>query len=193
MNRLRLELVYQLRYGLPCWLVLLVTGWMPDVGPAIRLRGLLASFFLPGRPAKLRLGRDVTLLSVNRLRIGTNVYIAKGSWLNAVGGLTLEDEVILGPYVVMSSNNHGFRDGSAQRGGAHPAPIKVGFGSWLAAHCVITGGVSLGRGNLVAANSVVTRDTPDNVVVAGVPAQPVKPRKDNPSELHSKHDIGVAR
>lgn len=189
MNRIVSELKYQLRFGLPVWLLTLLTTWLPDTGPTIRLRGFLISLFLPGRPKRLLLGRDVTLLSINRLIIGRSVYIAKGSWLNAIGGIQIDDEVIIAPYVVMSSNNHGFKDGSVSRGGAHPAPIRIGFGTWLAAHSVVAAGVTVGRGNLVAANSVVAKNTPDNVLMAGVPAVVVKDRVDNPSQITSKHDI----
>ena len=189
MNRLVKEIKYQVRYGVPIWFVMLLCSVLPDVSPSIRLRGWLVSIFLPNRPKGLTLGRDVTLLSVNRLFIGDSVYLAKGCWINAIGLIHIEDEVMLAPYTVMSSNNHGFKDGSVKRGGAHPSPIRIGFGTWLAAHVVVGAGVSVGKGNLVAANSVVTKDTPDDVVVAGVPAVVLKKRIDNPSSLMSKHDI----
>lgn len=192
MDKFMREIKYQVIYALPIWFFTIVFGWLPDVGPIIRLRGWVISLFLPGRPKKLLLGRDVTLLSIDRLRLGDFVYIAKGCWLNAIGGLVLEDEVVLAPYVVISSNNHGFKNGSVQQGGAHPAAVKISFGSWLAAHSVITAGVTIGRGNIVAANSVVTKDTPDDVLVAGVPAVVVKKRVDNPSNISSKHDILVS-
>lgn len=185
------ELAYQFRYGIPVWIVTLLTSWLPDVGPAIRLRGFLVSLFLPGRPRYFALGRDVTLLSLSRLRIGSNVYIAKGCWLNAIGGITFDDEVVLGPYVVMSSTNHGFDEGSVQRGGAHPAPISVGWGSWIATHAVVTAGTSVGSGVVVAANSVVTKDTGNNEIVAGIPAVRIGSRTDNPSNIKSKHDAHV--
>ncbi len=193
MNRIYKELIYQSRYALPFWLISLLLGWLPDLGPILKMRGFCIAQFLPGRPKKLMIGRDVTLLSINRLKLGNNIYIAKGSWINAIGGIEFEDEVVLAPYVVMSSNNHGFKDGSVQRGGAHPAPIKIGFGTWIAAHSVITAGVNVGKGNLIAANSVVTKNTVDNMVVAGVPAKEIKVRIDNPSEITSKHDIKVDR
>lgn len=189
MSRLTKEIKYQIRYGLPVWLITLLTSWLPDNGLAIRIRGYLISFFLPGRPKKLLVGRDVTLLSINCLKLGSFVYIAKGCWINAIGGIEFEDEIVLAPYVVMSSNNHGFKDNSVQRGGAHPAPIKIGFGTWIAAHSVVTAGVTVGKGNLIAANSVVTNNTEDNVVMAGVPARYIKKRIDNPSVITSKHDI----
>ena len=189
MSRVFKEILYQCRFALPVWMVMLLMNWLPDNGPIIRLRGFLVSIFLPNMPKKLLLGRDVTLLSINRLELGNNIYIAKGSWLNAIGGIKFEDEVVLAPYVVMSSSNHGFKDGSVQRGGSHPSPIHIGFGSWIAGHSVIAAGVTVGKGNIVAANSVVTKDTPDNVIVAGVPAKVVKERLDNPSNITSKHDI----
>lgn len=182
------ETRYQLRYGLPIWFILLVTNLLPDIGPCIRIRGLLVSIFLPGRPKRLTLGRDITFLSIHRLRLGSRIYIAKGSWINAIGGVTIEDEVIIAPYVVIASSNHGFRDGSAARGGAHPSPVFVGRGTWLAAHSVVTAGVRIGRGNLVAANSVATKNSTPDVVIGGVPAKVIAKRVDNPSEVQSKHD-----
>ena len=183
------ELLYQLRYALPVWLLTLLTAPLPDNGLAIRIRGTLISIILPNRPRMLSIGRDVTLLSINRLTVGNSVYLAKGCWVNAIGGVTIEHEVVCAPYVVMSSNNHGFKEGSVVGGGAHPSPIVLGSGSWIAAHAVIGAGVSVGKGNLVAANSVVTKDTPENVVVGGVPARILSDRVDNPSVISSKHDF----
>lgn len=190
MNKIFSEILYQTRYGLPVWFAMLLCSWMPDFAPTIKLRGWMVSIFLPGRPKRLTLGRDVTLLSIDRMRLGSDVYFAKGVWINAIGGVHIEDEVVVAPYVVMSSTDHGFKNNSVKQGGAHPAPIRVGFGTWLAAHSVVVAGVSIGRGNLVAANSVVTRNTDKNGVYAGVPAVKLKDRVDNPSSIQSKHDIG---
>lgn len=181
------ELRYQIRYGLPVWFLTLITSWLPDVGPLMRLRGWLISIFLPGFPKRLSLARDVTFLAINKICIGKDVFIAKGAWINGIGGVRLDDEVVIAPYVVMSSNNHGFRNGSVRFGGGHPAPIVIGKGTWLAAHVVVAAGVTIGEGNLIAANSVVVKDTGANSVVAGVPGKFVKERIDNPSDIRSKH------
>jgi len=183
------ELKYQLRYALPLWLVGLLTNWWPDNRITIRIRGALAAPFLGACGRGLTMGRNVTLLSADRLRVGDHVYFAKDVWINAIGGVDMGDEVMVGPYVVIASANHGFKDGSARFGGTHPAAVRIGRGTWLGAHAVVTAGVSIGSGNLVGANAVVTKDTPDNVVVGGVPARVIGPREDNPSEIRSKSQV----
>jgi acetyltransferase-like isoleucine patch superfamily enzyme len=54
------------------------------------------------------------------------------------------------------------------------AKIHVKSGAWLAANCVITAGVTIGKNSVVAAGSVVTKDVPDYTVVAGNPAKAIK-------------------
>ncbi|MDZ7891010.1 MAG: DapH/DapD/GlmU-related protein [Rhodoferax sp.] len=49
--------------------------------------------------------------------------------------------------------------------------ITIGNGCWIGAKSIILGGVSVGPGSVVAAGSIVTRDVPANVLVAGVPAK----------------------
>ena len=180
------ELKYQFRYALPLWLVSALVGWWPDNRLSVKVRGLLVSLVLRKCGKNLTLGRDVTLLAIDQLEIGDHVYFAKGTWINAIGGVTIEDEVIVAPYVVIASTNHGFKDGSARFGGAHPAPIRIGRGSWLGSHATITAGVTVGKGNLIGAQSVVTKDTPDHVFAGGVPAKVIGPREDNPSDITSR-------
>ncbi|MEZ9356499.1 hypothetical protein AB4143_10030 [Vibrio breoganii] len=189
MSRYLKEIHYQCRYSLPVWFIQILTAFLPDIGPFIRMRGYLVSLFLPNRPKGFLLGRDVTLLNINRLYIGDYVYIAKGAWLNAVGNIHLNSEVTLSPYVVISSTVHGFKEGSVHRGGSHPAEVSVGFGSWVSSHSVVSAGVVIGKSVVIAANSVVTTSTDDNVILGGVPAKYIKPRTDNPSNFKTKHDL----
>ena len=177
-----------IRYDLPLWLVRLLTNWWPEFGPVPEVRGKLFSLFIKKCGKGFAVGRDVSILAPDRLEVGNDVYFAKGTWVNAFGNVAVEDEVVTGPYVVIASSNHGFKDGSCRWGGTHPAPIRIGYGSWLGAHAVITAGVNIGKGNLIAANAVVIKDTPENVIVGGVPAKVIKERIDNPSKLTSRHE-----
>ncbi len=182
------EVITQLRYTLPLWLVLLLTNWLPDNRVSIRIRGFLASFFIKKCGKNFTLGRDVTLLNTYNLIIGDNVYIAKGCWLNAMGEITIEDEVVFAPYVVISSLQHVFKDNSVRFGGSIADPVLIGKGSWLAAHSAVKCGVSIGKGNLIAANAFVVSDTGDNKILGGVPAKEIKNNEDREAEFYSREE-----
>ena len=53
-------------------------------------------------------------------------------------------------------------------------PVKIGNGCWIGGGAIILPGVSIGDGTVIGAGSVVTKDIPDNVVVAGNPAKIIK-------------------
>ncbi len=181
-------IITQLRYTLPLWFVLLLTNWMPDNRISIRIRGFLASFFIKKCGKNFTLGRDVTLLNTYNLIIGDDVYIAKGCWLNAMGGITIEDEVVFAPYVVISSLQHVFKDNSVRFGGSISAPVLIGRGTWLAAHSAVKCGVNIGKGNLIAANAFVVSSTNDNKILGGVPAREIKDNENREAAFYSRKE-----
>ncbi|HEX8552982.1 MAG TPA: acyltransferase [Abditibacteriaceae bacterium] len=180
------ELKVQLRWALPMWLIGLLTNWWPDNRISVRLRGMMAAPFIGKCGKGFQLGANVTLLNAYNLQIGDNCYIARGCWLNAMSGLTIEDEVIFGPYVVISTMQHVFKDGSVRFGGSIKRPVRIGRGSWLASHCSVKCGVTIGRGSLVAANACVVKDVPDSTIVGGVPAKVLGPNTDGEAEVMSR-------
>jgi maltose O-acetyltransferase len=155
-------------------LIMLLTGWIPDFTPVLRLRGFLA------RPAFQKCGRNLQITSgtvikyTSRISIGNDVFIADHCWIQGVGEVVLEDEAMLGPFTVLASNNHTKKNGSYRFGPPQKGRITMKRGSWTGAHVVITAGVTVGKGSAVAANAVVTKDVPDDCVVAGVPAKVIK-------------------
>jgi len=167
------ELWYQLRWALPVWFLCGITDWLPDNRITYRLRGTLLRPFIRACGKNFQLGLHVTLLNTHNLRIGNDVYLAKGTWLNCLGGITIEDEVICAPYVVISSLQHVMKDGSFRFGGSSAGPVTIGRGSWLAAHVSVKCGVTIGKANLIAANACVVKDTPDHAIIGGVPGKPI--------------------
>lgn len=180
------ELHFQLRYALPVWLLWILTGWWPSNRVTIKIRGRLHRPFFKKCGKNLQMANGVMLLNPHNIEIGDDVYLAYYVWLNGLGGIVIEDEVVLGPYVTISSLTHCCRDGSFRFGGAKAAPVRIGRGSWLAAHCSVAAGVTVSAGCLVAANSAVVRDLPAGSICGGVPAQVVGECKDQEPDMMSR-------
>jgi len=110
------------------WLhfVVWATDWMPDIKPVPRLRGFLLrpAFKRCGR--NLQVARSVTINFPNRVELGRDVCVATHCWLHGWGGIVVEDEVMLGPYVVVVSGDHTQVDGSYRYGPSRQAPIFLG-------------------------------------------------------------------
>ena len=161
-------------------LVMCVTAILPDVTPVLKLRGMLvrACFRSCGRNFQLAAGVRITFTT--RMDIGHDVYIAPGCWIQGVGGVTLGDQVMLGPYTVLASNNHSKKDGSYRFGEGSAAPITLQRGAWTGAHTVVTAGVTVGAGAALAAGAVAASDVPDHAVVGGVPARIIKRQYEAP-------------
>ena len=168
-----------------CHLVMVLTAWWPDVTVAMRLRGALLRPALKSGGANFQVGRAVTINFPHLVEVGRDVYLARGSWLHAPGGISIEDEVQLGPYVVLITGDHSLERGSYRFGPPLRAPIRLRHGCWIGAHATVARGVTVGRGALVAANAVATMDVPDFAVAGGVPARVIK--------THAPHDHGALR
>jgi acetyltransferase-like isoleucine patch superfamily enzyme len=177
------------RWALPVWLICLLTEVLPDNRIAITLRGALLRPFIARAGKGLRVGRGVTLLNTDRLELGDDVWISHGAWVNALGRVYIEDEVLVGPYVTISSLRHEFRDGSARFGGTSAAPVRIGRGAWLASHVSVSMGADVGAGSVVAANSSVSKAIRSGVVAVGVPARVISERSDAPSDVRSRSDL----
>jgi acetyltransferase-like isoleucine patch superfamily enzyme len=145
---------------------------------------------LPGRDLRVGAGcvffdrvrvvlGDLGLSEQSGVRIGDRVLINVECYLSGEGGLTIEDEVLLGPHVKLLSAGHGIHgehDSIARNSITH-APIHVGAGAWIAAGAIVLQGVTIGEGAVVGAGAVVTHDVPAFTVVAGVPARVVRARE----------------
>ena len=119
-----------------------------------------------------RIGENSQLLpplnciSAAGVTIGKNVVIMGNCLMMARGGNTIGDGTIISANVQLLSNGHDLH----QRNLLLCKPISIGKNVWIGAGVTIMPGVSIGDNAVVEAGAVVTRDLPDNVVVAGVPA-----------------------
>lgn len=94
-------------------------------------------------------------------------------------GITIGDNVRIASHCMMVSGNHRFDDPTRPicTQGLETKPIVIEDDVWVASRVNIMAGVTIGRGSVLAAGAVVTRDVPPMSVVAGVPAKVIKKRE----------------
>lgn len=122
----------------------------------------------------------VTFVHVNRLSVGKHFGCNTGAYINAIGGITMGDYVLIGSNVTISSGMHDIegRNPPVFARPTVPKPIRIEDDVWIGAGAVIMPGVTLRRGTVVGANSVVTKPTEEYGVYAGAPARRIRERSD---------------
>ncbi len=105
-------------------------------------------------------------------RIGKNVFINHGCSFLDIGGITIEDDVLIGPKVSVITESHPLNP--AERKALLVKPVIIKRNAWIGAGATILPGVTIGENAVVAAGAVVSKDVPANTVVAGIPAKVVK-------------------
>ena len=106
------------------------------------------------------------------IKLGKGVFINAGCQFQDQGGITIGDDVLIGPQTIIATLNHDPDPG--KRGGMFAKPVVIGDKVWLGARVTICPGVTIGEGAIVGAGAVVTKDVPPHTLVAGVPAKVVK-------------------
>jgi acetyltransferase-like isoleucine patch superfamily enzyme len=113
------------------------------------------------------------------LKLGKNSAWNYGCWINAMGKITIGNNVIIGPYCVIHSGNHRFDrlDIPIRLQGYEKSQVIIEDDCWLGANVIVLSGVTIGKGSVIGAGSVVTKDIPRFSVVAGNPARVIKNRE----------------
>ena len=150
------------------------------------------------RNCLIQVPRDSTLLLGDRVRLGREVEISPSPRITIGHDTSLQDRCILlgelsigahclfAPNVMMSSSTHRFRDrpewlirdqdqlledSGYQPEDARSLPVRVEDDCWIGINVVLMRGITIGRGSVVGANSVVTQPVAPYNVVAGAPAR----------------------
>ncbi|MEG1003318.1 MAG: DapH/DapD/GlmU-related protein [Clostridium sp.] len=106
------------------------------------------------------------------IKLGKEIFINKSCMFVDLGGIELEDKVLIGPEVKILSVNHPINP--ENRRGVILKGVKVRRNAWIGAGATICPGVTIGQNSVIGAGSVVTKDVPNNCVYAGVPAKFIK-------------------
>ena len=114
------------------------------------------------------------------IKIGRNVFINHACTFLDLGGITIEDDVQIGPKVNLVTENHPLDP--SDRKSLDLKAILIKRNAWIGAAATILPGVTIGENAVVAAGAVVNKDVAANTVVGGVPAkvlrtiEPVSPK-----------------
>lgn len=109
--------------------------------------------------------------------IGKMVFINHACSFLDLGGIIIEDDVLIGPKVNLITENHPLDP--TERRSLICKSIVIKRNAWIGAAATILPGVTIGENAVVAAGAVVSKDVPTNSVVGGIPARHIKNLNNN--------------
>lgn len=175
MRALALVLYYVLASRLPASEFPLGAVWQ-------RARAACCRRFLAGAGEDINVEPKVYLASGRHVTLGSGSGFGRGS---RIYGAEVGRDVMVAPEVVMLARNHAWDDLgrpiSEQGEGPLAVPV-IEDGAWIGERAMILPGRRIGRGAIVGAGAVVSRDVEPFAIVAGNPARPVGHRRPSSSE-----------
>lgn len=120
--------------------------------------------------------KDNYIMNTNRLHIGNYTHINRGCLIDARGGITIQNSVSISHNVSIITGSHDVQSPIFM--GVFK-PIIIEDYVWIGANATILQGVTLGKGAVISAGAVVTKDVEPYNIVAGVPAKTIGKRTTN--------------
>ncbi|HET9570345.1 MAG TPA: DapH/DapD/GlmU-related protein [Bacteroidales bacterium] len=117
------------------------------------------------------------------IRLGKDIEINDFVHIAAISSVTIGDHVLIASKVFISDIVHGAYGGNAQHDHPDTPPrdrpltakqVVIEDNVWIGESVSILPGVTIGKGTIIGANSVVTKSLPPNVIAVGIPAKPIK-------------------
>lgn len=108
------------------------------------------------------------------IHVGENFYANYDLTILDVARVDIGDNCMIAPGVHIYTATHPVQAAARNSGVEYAKPVKIGHNCWIGGRAVINPGVTIGDNVVIASGAVVTKDVPDNVVVAGVPAKVIQ-------------------
>lgn len=141
-------------------------------------------------PSRISIGSNVYIghyailrgYAKNDMKIGDDTWIGQFCYINSAGGVEIGSKVGIGPCVKIMSSRHGEegRDVPVLLCDLEFSSVRIEDESDIGIGSIILPGVTVGRGAIVGAGAVVTKDVDAYSVVAGVPARKIGERPERP-------------
>jgi len=146
-------------------------GWLPSNRVRCLLwRGLGAQI---GQHSSIH--RNCRFYRPSQVQVGDHCVILRETLLDGRKGLTLSHNVNISEGVLIFTLHHDMRSPTFEASGG---PVHIGDHVFIGARAIILPGVTVGRGAVVAAGAVVTKDVAPQSIVGGVPARAIGTRPD---------------
>ena len=122
-------------------------------------------------------GKDVSILSPFYAdygiysSVGEGSFINHGAYLMDGGKITIGSHCFIGPNCGMYTAIHAYDSQQRNAGIEKALPISIGDDCWIGADVTILPGVHIGKGSVIGAKSVVTKDIPEGVIALGNPCR----------------------
>ncbi len=143
---------------------------------AIKLRRVLARRVFKKCGEDVVIHHNVLFNSGRNIELGDGVFLNRDVMLDDRAALTIGDHAMVAAGVVIETHRHAYDDFSVPfpHSGRIPDPVHIGSNTLIGYKVAVMAGVNIGNRCVVAANSVVTKDVPDQTIVGGVPAKVIK-------------------
>ncbi len=115
-----------------------------------------------GYKPKSDISHDLKIKNPKNVVIGTNVKIGEEVTIGAMCNVVIEDDVTISQGVIIETGSLSISTGSREH---KCKKIHIKKGAWLAARCIILGGVTIGEGAIVGANKVIKKDVNSNEII----------------------------
>lgn len=158
------------------WFVRTVLFFLPDIPLIMRFRGFLYRLVMSKCGRNFQVAHSVIINGLDLCRVGNDVYIANGGNFVLNGTLTIGDEVIFGPAVLVSTGDHQFDGRSFRYSQSKNQNVTIGDGCWIGGNSSILGNTVIPARSIIAAGSVVTKNSCNggSGIYGGVPAKFIK-------------------
>jgi acetyltransferase-like isoleucine patch superfamily enzyme/O-antigen/teichoic acid export membrane protein len=126
--------------------------------------------------------------NVRNMDFGSYIFVNHDVVFSTPYGMKIGDFVMIGPRCLFATMQHGFEDWKKpmifQK--AEEKPIVIEDDVWIGANVTVLGGVTIGKGSVIAAGAVVTKDVEPYSIVGGVPAKLIRYRFDEKTIAKAK-------
>lgn len=126
---------------------------------------------------KSRIDRLVVIKRPSQVQIGANVSINSFVHMWASHGITIGNNTLIAAGSILTTQSHdssALIQGLLYKDTSTGSPINIGDNVWIGSKVTVLPGVTIGDNSIIAAGAVVTKDVPENVIVAGVPAKVIR-------------------